>query len=338
MIDFWTGAFDDNQETRPCLAERLYRDIEPLGPQFGVDPKQDVPDALLDAMFGGDTSIQTYAILDAGLFQGLEAILEASGLEYRCLLNGEAYTELQDVAPFLVQLKPNNGFTRGLFTRGKGPADRFDTNAGIFIRSELAIDAVKAHFRKFTRIRDSKGAWLYFRFWDPNSFHPLTKILAADPSKASAFLPPELNTAIYRLPNRADYREVRVSTDAPKAAPFVLNAREEAVFRGFARYSQVVLLQDAAEKRVMDADPAMAKVIQNTKPSVRFGHAKRMYKLGMLDAKTNATLLAIIYSTGMNILQEPAFDYAVRNPLLSPTAKARQLIMSFKMISKLKEE
>lgn len=150
----------------------------PLDTQFGVDPKKNVPDALQAALFGQPElagvaaddpakvpPLRTYAILDAAKVQGLPEMLEASGLEHRCLFKGEALDELGDVAPWIVQLDEESSFTRNLFTEGTAPWQMWDKQPGIYIRSHAMLDELWRHFRKFTRIQNEEGKWHFLAFW-----------------------------------------------------------------------------------------------------------------------------------------------------------------------------
>lgn len=171
------------QPEQPPLRVETIEDIDPLDIQLGVFPKKAVPDALHDAMFGqpdpspaeietsgGDPAsvplMHTYAILDAAKVTNLPEFLENSGLEHRCLFKGDAYDELKDVAPWIVQLEDDNSFTRNLFTRSDAPWHLWDTEPGIYFRSRGTLDEMWRHFRKFTRAQDKRGKWFYIRFYE----------------------------------------------------------------------------------------------------------------------------------------------------------------------------
>lgn len=111
------GVFPDLEEVHaPTVRVDVVQPVEPLDRQIGIYPKQTVPDALRDVIFGqpapsafvngnpaGSVSsaapLQAYAILDASKVTGLPDLLETSGLEYGCLFKGDAYDEMKDVAP-----------------------------------------------------------------------------------------------------------------------------------------------------------------------------------------------------------------------------------------------
>ncbi|MDO5643801.1 MAG: DUF4123 domain-containing protein, partial [Paracoccus sp. (in: a-proteobacteria)] len=172
-----------SEPAAPALRIEIIEGVAPLDAQLGVFPKRTVPDALYDALFGqpdpspaeveaagGNASavpfMQTFAILDAAKIMDLPELLEDSGLAHRCLFKGDAFDELKDVAPWIVRLEKGNNFTRNLFTRSDACWHLWDSQPGIYVRSRATLDDIWRHFRKFTRIRDTSGGWLYFRFWE----------------------------------------------------------------------------------------------------------------------------------------------------------------------------
>lgn len=167
--DYWVQSPKTVQApTQPALQIETIDGVEPLDAQLGVTEFKTVPDALYEPLFGqpDDTNLHTYAILDAAKVPNLPELLEVSGLEHRCLFKGDAYDELKDVAPWIVQLEDENNFTRNLFTRSDAPWHVWDNEPGIYLRSGGTLDDMWKHFRKFTRIQEENGKWVYFRFWD----------------------------------------------------------------------------------------------------------------------------------------------------------------------------
>ncbi|WP_145399873.1 DUF4123 domain-containing protein [Paracoccus sulfuroxidans] len=157
--------------------------ITPLGAQFGVDDRRSAPVALADPLFGAIEPNPTeivcadalgqklpdpacYAVLDATKVLHLPERLEASGLEHRCLYRGEAFEKWHHVAPWIVRLLPDHGFTRSLFTQANQPGDLWDLRPGIYLRSRASIDTLADHFRRFTKSGDDEGRVFYFRFND----------------------------------------------------------------------------------------------------------------------------------------------------------------------------
>ena len=175
------GEFDDYWVQSPEAVEApaetalpidTIEDVDPLDLQLGVAELKTVPDALYEPLFGQPSGapLHTYAILDAAKVQNLPELLEVSGLKHRCLFKGDAYDELKDVAPWIVQLEDGNAFTRNLFTRSDAPWHLWDAEPGIYIRSGGTLDDMWTHFRKFTKVQDESGKWFYFRFWEPDGF------------------------------------------------------------------------------------------------------------------------------------------------------------------------
>ena len=182
--DYWTEAERAKPAAAaPALIVETIEGVEPLDAQFGVAEPLTVPTVLQDALFGqpepteaelaahgGDLApvlpLQTYAILDAAKVQGLTEMLEASGLQHRCLFKGDAYDEMKDAAPWIVRLEDRNRFTRDLFTKSDAPWHLWDTKPGIYIRSSGTLEDLWQHFRYFIKIRDEVGNWAYFRFYE----------------------------------------------------------------------------------------------------------------------------------------------------------------------------
>lgn len=173
------GADTPWEEAQNWLHVQELGPITPLDAQFGVHPKKSVPNALQDALFGqpepseaeraafGDAPLATYAVLDAAKMPYLlTGLLQSSGLRYQSLFQGEAQEELGEYAPYLVELKDGNDFTRRLFTGPKGIGGLWEKELGIFIRSRADFDALRRHLRKFTKVQDENGKWFYFRFWE----------------------------------------------------------------------------------------------------------------------------------------------------------------------------
>ena len=146
--------------------------VAPLDAQLGVNPLKTVPDALYEPLFGQPEPstaevaeyggaekvppLNTYAILDAAKVVNFVEILEASGLEHRCLFKGKAAEEMRDVAPYVVRLEEGNDFTRNLFSHDPDkdvPWFMWDKEPGIYVRSRGSFAGMWKHFRKFTKCK-----------------------------------------------------------------------------------------------------------------------------------------------------------------------------------------
>jgi len=125
-----TGVGANGESNEGYLHIEEIKGVEPLDNQFGVYPPKTVPDALYEPLFGQPDPtpaevaqyggadkvppLNTYAILDAAKVVNFVEMLEASGLEHRCLFKGDAAEEMRDVAPYVVRLEEDNTFTRNL--------------------------------------------------------------------------------------------------------------------------------------------------------------------------------------------------------------------------------
>ena len=146
-----------------------------------------IPEALAEVLFPHDsTGIFTYALLDAALIPDLPEILETSRLEHVCLFRGER-DEIGQAAPWLVRLIKDHKFTRNLFRLSNRTWDLWGRDAGILLRSDAALEDLCAHFRRFTRVRDQAGRWVFFRFWDPLVATYYFPAIAADRDRIARF-------------------------------------------------------------------------------------------------------------------------------------------------------
>ncbi|MFT6451410.1 MAG: hypothetical protein ACJA06_000894 [Halocynthiibacter sp.] len=203
--DFWTQQTKaDETQTEPHLKVHTIEEVVPLDEQFGVENLKTVPDMLRDTVLGQPqpTKIEsqrtdedapqmspagTYAILDAAKIKNLPELLETSGLEHRCLFKGDAFDELKDVAPWIVRLENGNRFTRNLFTCSDAPWHLWDDQPGIYLRSHGTLNEMWGHFRKFTRVQDENGKWIYFRFWESGSLLELLQSWRDNSGKLASF-------------------------------------------------------------------------------------------------------------------------------------------------------
>lgn len=160
---------DDDENKYLNIIEHELKDAEKYLPWLPLPLKQ----LLFDDPKTEDT--RTYAVLDAAVWKNngrdLRSELESFKLCWRCLFKGEVEEENKDVAPYLVDIsweycKPDN-----LFTFHKLLFEKFwQTNTGIFFKTDQSMDEVWASLRKFTRIRDIDDKWFYLRFWEPEYF------------------------------------------------------------------------------------------------------------------------------------------------------------------------
>jgi hypothetical protein len=208
-FDHWTntgGGADAGRTAAAAAPAALVvdtvDDVEPLGDQLGIMAKKNVPDALMDVLFGQPDDapdLHTYAILDAAKIKGLPETITGWGLENRCLYQGQAFDRLGDVAPWIVRLTPNSSFTRHLFTQGPARWHLWDHETGIFLRSHGTLDQLWKHFRHFTILRNDAGDTRYFRFYDPRAAAMYFAGLADWPERVAQFFQPQADFAVQAI-------------------------------------------------------------------------------------------------------------------------------------------
>ena len=148
--DYWTQqASPQEKPSERQLQIGTIDGVEPLNGQFGIAQPKTVPDVLREPLLGQPEPtaaelaaevdpakippLQAYAILDAARVSDLPELLDASGLEHRCLFKGDAYDELKDVAPWIVRIEAGNSFTRNLFTLSDAVWHLWDNEPGIYL-------------------------------------------------------------------------------------------------------------------------------------------------------------------------------------------------------------
>ena len=105
----------------------------------------------------------------------------------------------------------------------------------------------------------------------------------------------------------------------------------------YAPIVQVHALRKNAEALLQKHDNEIYEKMMLHSKARRFANAKAVFRMGLDDPHQIALIFAIVYGAGLNVLTEPAFDYATKNPFLAPRAKARQLIKAYQFIDKMKE-
>jgi hypothetical protein len=312
-----------------------------IAPLNNGDSKSNAPkDAkrLISSVFGADP-VNTFAIVDAALVVNLKEWLESSQLSYVSLLQGEAQEELEDVAPYLVQIRPDSGAALQLLTRSPAPWHLWDSDGCIFIQSRAELEGLRGHLRRLTRLKRPDGSWVFFRFWSPSTILGLRRVFESSEPHVAAFFGHTIERLIVKVPNKDQLRSFRPTT--PREAPasqFTLEPETVSAISRYVPITQVHTLQKDAEARLRKHDKVThAKMMKQSKAR-RFANAKAVYRMGLDDPHQTAILFAIVYGAGLNILTEPAFHYATKNPLLAPRAKARQLIKAYQFIDKMKED
>ncbi len=112
-----------------------------------------------------EVGIHTFAVLDGASAPDLLDHLYADPRpEFVCLYRGDLAPDMAEVAPYLVQLKPDASFTDWLLTAGWG------SHWGIFARARMDLKALRKHLRGFLMVRAPDSKLVYFRYYDPRVF------------------------------------------------------------------------------------------------------------------------------------------------------------------------
>lgn len=162
----------EDEGAKVFLKTEEIKNISALDDQLGVFPKKTVPSILNDTIFGDMIDVfpecipQAYAIVDAAKAVNLIGIMHDSGLEYRCLFEGQDAKDFRDFSPYLILLNKHSDFTRNLFTSSSMPNALWNKNIAIYLRSTASIDDLAIGFRRLIRAYEVNGEYHYFRFWD----------------------------------------------------------------------------------------------------------------------------------------------------------------------------
>ncbi len=233
--------------------------VTPLDLQFGAYPLKTVPDALWTSIFGPDgadkdneTTPASYAILDAARLPDGEDIIERCGLRHKCLFAGAAAQDFASVAPYLVELTQEAEFTRRLFTHSPDLHEDISTahlwhkDPAIFLRCDTGFDALWRHLRKFVKMRDAQGSWLFFRFWEPSVLMAYLSAKASDPAALARFATVEGKPITFHAISDGDFQTARINIAAlphEKPTPIVLSELDKrALFHQRWDAFQLVLL------------------------------------------------------------------------------------------------
>ena len=109
-----------------------------------------------------EESARAFAVLDGAGVPDLPTRLYETQARSVCLYRGEIEADVAEVAPYLVELFPEDDFTEWLLSENAG-----GKAWGIFARSRYSITEVRKHFRKFLTVYEDAGNPLLFRFYDP---------------------------------------------------------------------------------------------------------------------------------------------------------------------------
>jgi hypothetical protein len=104
-----------------------------------------------------------FALVDTARDRALHPLVMQTG-EAQCLVAGKLSPALASSLPYLVRLRPGDALTERWRHDGTG------RSWGIQFQSDLALDRLRLHFKKFLMTRLPNGTTALFRFYDPRVF------------------------------------------------------------------------------------------------------------------------------------------------------------------------
>jgi Domain of unknown function (DUF4123) len=88
-------------------------------------------------------------------------LLECFYSDHSCLFAGPIASDLQVVAPYLVQLSYDDKKTRKFISMA------WNNSWGVFVKCDARLEVLRRHLRSFLLVRDESGNNLMFRYYDP---------------------------------------------------------------------------------------------------------------------------------------------------------------------------
>lgn len=106
-----------------------------------------------------------YVLIDAALWEGdIDIILKSNSFSNKSLFRGSTGLELWSVAPYLVDIGSNEELVEAFKIINKeNPIERRVT----WLYSTENIENLQKHLRRFLRMKQDDGSYIYSRFYDP---------------------------------------------------------------------------------------------------------------------------------------------------------------------------
>jgi hypothetical protein len=117
-------------------------------------------------------SAKLYAIVDAARIEDTWLRLQTDSPHYTSLYQGDEAQELEDVAPYLVELKPDEDFTHWVLEVAYGDC------GCIFLHSHYELEKLKNHLQPWVKIDfpvempsgETQTQSVFYAFYDPRVF------------------------------------------------------------------------------------------------------------------------------------------------------------------------
>lgn len=245
--------------TSKLLQTETITGFEPLDHQFDVYPVLDVPAQLEDAIFGGDA--QTYIVFDAATLPSFHG---DTGPDICCLFD---QPEDEALSPFLLRAQEGNRILRTLFTAGDDLWDAYGSGAFVILRSHASLTALRAHLKKFLKIRDPQDKWFHLRFFEPLFFDAIMHELANDPARLPRWFELADEARIdgwitINAKNNTAKRYVPVYEKPAMPAPFLLDEPYAAAMRAVQEQKLISRINTALKAEIgrpddIDSDAAV---------------------------------------------------------------------------------
>ncbi len=124
--------------------------------------------------------LRAYAVLDASQSPDISICLKGFNDPARCLFDGQAYDDLAEVAPWVVEFTRYSDAWYWFIEEGYGQ------NWGIFVHSRLDMPRLKTQLKKFLKIEDEDGDVSFFKYYRPQ--HLNAYLPAFTPTQLERFM------------------------------------------------------------------------------------------------------------------------------------------------------
>ncbi|MEJ6404134.1 DUF4123 domain-containing protein [Yoonia sp. 2307UL14-13] len=164
----------------PSISPPPEQEALELGIEAAVFDPLDADAAALEE--AGDTEtlpLKAYLMLDASVDPDIPVCIEAFNSPSRCLFDGDAFDQLAEVGPWLVEVKRYDDAWDWFVEDGLG------NDWGIIIHTRLPLMRLKVQMKKFIKIEDEEGETYFFKFYRPEHFN--TYIPAFDDDQIARF-------------------------------------------------------------------------------------------------------------------------------------------------------
>ena len=133
-------------------------------------------------LWPGGFSRNLWMIADAARDQRILSLLQGLHLEHYCLYAGAPAPEIRSVAPYLVQLDPDDRGVHEFLNHAWG------NSWGVLFKSADHRNTLRTHLRRLLVARDPAGRRLIFRYYDPRVLR--TYLLACTQNDLNTFFGP----------------------------------------------------------------------------------------------------------------------------------------------------